>query len=201
LRALKDEQQKLLTAVLGADEKKMFHVDLVVVGAVQRSLSLIDGFTSLVEARNALTAIPLVRLQIDSVIRIYACWLVKDPAEVAKALLDDKPLSKVQSADGKSLTDRTLYEAAAEHYAWMPVVYQQTSGFVHLSVRHISAPITKTSDSGELEMRIGPGRTWTEQDILEALEAFRQATLALIHLCWSWLQTKQCGTSDGKTAG
>ena len=81
-------------------------------------------------------------------------------------------------------------EAAAEHYPWIPVVYRQTSGFVHLSGRHITASVTKTGGTGVLEMQVGPGRTWGEQDVLEAVDAFREATLALMHLCWSWLQTE-----------
>jgi hypothetical protein len=194
LRAGKDFHYELLKKILQADERNMFHVDLVVIAAMHRSMSLIDGFTLLVEQRNALSAVPLVRMQIDNVIRLYACWLVKEPSIVAEALLADKPLHKIKSRSGQPLTDKLLYEAAAEHYPWIPEVYRQTSGFVHLSGRHIFAPIKSVDrEKRTFTASIGGGCDWTEEEMCESVNAFIEATKALLHLCDSWLQTKEQG--------
>lgn len=194
LRAGKDVHLKLLSDILTADEHNIFHVDFVVIAAMNRSMALIDGFALLVEQTNALSAVPLIRMQIDNIIRLYACWLVNVPSVVGEALLAGKPLNKIKSRTGEKLTDRYLYEAAAEHYPWIPEVYRQTSGFVHLSGRHIFAPITGVDDSKrQFTASIGGGRVWTEQEMLEAVNAFIESTKCLLHLCSSWLQTKQQG--------
>ena len=194
LRAGKDFHYELLKEILQADEQNLFHVDLVVIAAMHRSMSLIDGFTLLVEQQNALSAVPLVRMQIDNIIRLYSCWLVKEPPVVAEALLQDRPLNKVKSRSGKPLTDKFLYEAAAEHYPWIPQVYRQTSGFIHLSGRHIFAPIKSVDHKKHtFTASIGGGREWTEEEMRESVSAFIEATKALLHLCASWLQTKEQG--------
>jgi hypothetical protein len=161
---------------------------------MNRSLSLIDAFTLLVEHKNALAAVPLIRLQIDNIIRLYACWLVREPPVVAEALLTDQPLRKLKSRSGKPLTDKFLYDAAAEHYPWIPEVYKQTSGFVHLSGRHIFAPVVAADDATHtISLAIGGSREWTEKEILESVNAFIEATKCLLHLCGSWLLTKEMG--------
>lgn len=194
LRAGKDAHLELLARILDADEGKFFHVDFVVIAAMNRSMALIDGFTLLVEHKNALSAVPLIRMQIDNVIRLYACWLVREPPVVAEALLADQPLNKIKSRTGDKLTDKYLYEAASKHYPWIPEVYRQTSGFVHLSGRHIFAPITELDDSTRrMTTSIGGGREWKEQEMLESVSAFIDATKCLLHLCASWLQTKEQG--------
>lgn len=182
----------LLAKILRADGGNIFGVDLVVCAVIQRSLSLIDGFATMVECRNVLCAAPLIRLQLDSIIRLYACWLVDDPHSIALHLLEKGSLKKIKSRDGKSLTDRYLHQEASKVYPWLSRVYEKTSGFVHLSspqmlsfVRSIDAPERTAHVSIQT---VGP--QWDEGDILETVDAFTEATKALLHLCRSWLTTK-----------
>jgi hypothetical protein len=57
------------------------------------------------------------------------------------------------------------------------------------------APVVGVDNSSHsLLMHIekeGKGREWTEEEMLEALDAFTEATKCLIHLLWSWLETKK----------
>ena len=57
----------VLHKILEADEGRMFGVDQIVTGVINRSLSLIDGFTTMVEKQNVLCANALLRLQVDSI--------------------------------------------------------------------------------------------------------------------------------------
>ena len=132
LHAGEEQHLKLLGEILLADGGRLFGVDLVVCAVLQRSLCLISGFCMLIEQRNLLCAAPLLRLQVDSLIRLYACWLVKDPHSIATHLLQDRPLNKVKSRDNQLLTDKYLWTKAAEHYPWVGDVYKATSGFIHL---------------------------------------------------------------------
>lgn len=192
LAEYKEQHLQLLAEIMMADGANLFHVDLVVMAAMHRSLALIDGFTTLVEQRNALAAIPLIRMQIDSIIRTYACWTVEKPPVVAQAMLADTPLNKIKSRTGEPLTDAYLYQAAAEHYPWIPAAYRQISGFVHLSGRHIMAPM-HADEPRTGHFIVGSRQGWSDVDVIGAIDTFAEATRCLLHLCWSWLKTKEMG--------
>ncbi len=118
LRNSYDTHLDVLRQILEADGERIFGVDQIVTGVINRSLSLIDGFTTMVENQNVLCANALLRLQVDSIIRFYACWLVTDPHSLLLPLLEDKPLYKIKSKDGKSLSDVYLRTEASKLYPW-----------------------------------------------------------------------------------
>ena len=83
--------------MLSADDGALYGVDLVVIGVIRRFSSLIDGFTKMVEDRNMLYTNALLRLQLDNVIRLYACWLVDDPHSVVIRFFECKSLCSLKS--------------------------------------------------------------------------------------------------------
>jgi hypothetical protein len=127
--------------------------------------------------------------------RLYACWLVDDPNSVALHLLKGHPVKKVKSKDGHLLTDSYLHQKVSEIYPWVSRVYQKVSGFIHLSRPHMMAPVNRMDHNERtISIRIGndtTGRKWTEDEMIEAIAAFTEATRSLLHLCGSWLVTKQ----------
>jgi hypothetical protein len=193
LRNLSNTHLDMLYEIIRSDDGNVYDVDLVIYAVIQRSLSLIDGFCLLVERQNVLCAAPLIRLQIDSLMRLNACRLVADPHLIVLHLLKEQPLKKVKSNDGRSLTDRYLHKKVSEIYPWVSTVYQKVSGFIHLSLPHMIAPIQSITE-GEMTISVSSNsasRKWTENEMIEAIDAFTEATNALLHLCGSWLVTKQ----------
>ena len=194
LRNSYDTHISVLQQILEADEGRIFGVDPIVTGVINRSLSLIDGFTTMVEKQNVLCANALLRLQVDSIIRFYACWLVADPHSLLLPLLEDKPLYKIKSKDGKSLSDVYLRTEASKLYPWINSVYEKTSGFIHLSMPHILAPFAESDYSARPFIvsvgKPGLGRPWRGNEMTEAVEAFSEATNCILHLATSWLVTK-----------
>jgi hypothetical protein len=203
LHSSRQDHIKLLGSILSSDGARMWGLDLVVIAVINRSIALIDGFTKMVEDRNVLCANALLRLQLDNIIRLYACWLVNDPHPIAVLLLEGKSLNKVKSKDGKSLSDAYLTSEASKLYPWLKNVYSKTSGFIHLSAPHMMAPFTGIDSSKHtMSMAIGShgGREWTEPEILESLAAFAEATRSVLHLAYSWGVTKEMGAKKRKSA-
>lgn len=197
LRNLSKAHLNLLAEIVRADDGKVFPVDLVILAVIQRSLCLIEGFTFLLERQNVLCAVPLIRLQIDSIMRLYACWLVADYNTVASYLLDGASLRRLKSTDGHSLTDSYLRQKVSQIYPWVNSVYDKTSAFIHLSTPHMVSPVEFISNR-QLSISVGcqtTGRQWTEDEMLEAIDAFAEATNSLLHLCHSWLVTKKKGAA------
>src|SRR5216684_3012045 len=133
LRASETAHLEALKRATLADASALFAADIIMYGVAQRSLMLIDGFTAMVEQSNYVCGVPLLRLQLDNIMRFHSLWLVSDPQIVLEALLKDTPFNKLKSQDGKPLTDAYLHEQLSQLHPWVSEVYKCTSGFVHLS--------------------------------------------------------------------
>ncbi len=119
--------------VIGREGAPMYVLDLIVLGAVKRSLSLAAGLLTLVEAKNIVCARAVLRMHLDTVTRLYAYLYVGNPEHVAREVLGGKALRKFKSKDGKSLNDGYLIDRLAERFPWVREVYDFTSGYVHFS--------------------------------------------------------------------
>jgi hypothetical protein len=180
----------MLDRILRADGGRVFGVDLVAMAAVNRSMALIRGFVDLVGTRNAFCAIPLLRLQLDNAMRLYACWLAPHHNEVLEALLRGKSLRKVKARDGSPMSDGYLREKLGERFPWVNDVYHQTSGFVHLSSIHMTS-VVKQMEGGHAQFQIGEaGVEWDDAEATEALGGFIAATRTLLDVAGWWLATK-----------
>ncbi len=194
LRKMEETHFRLIAAILEADGGREFPLDFLARAVVNRSLYLIEGFAVMVELRNYLCAAPLIRLQLDSVLRFFATSLVDDPHAIALQMLAGQQLGRLKSKDGQRLTDRYLHEQLTKLYPWASSVYERTSGLIHLSDSHLLAPATEV-DEAERTVTWGIGRgvdrEWKEEEMCEAVDAFNAATKALLNMCASWFVAKR----------
>jgi hypothetical protein len=196
LGQLKDQVTQQLASAWTADEARLFSADLVALGVARRTYAVVEGFVTLLKQRNPLCCGALLRLQLDTAMRFYACWLVPDPNSIAIALLDDTPLSEVASVEGKNLKDSYLHEKLSEHYGvWIDSVYKATSGFVHFTGRAIlDASTDHDPDAHPKTVSLqGPGRIWTEPAMVEMVSAFVKSVGITVNLLYSWSCTKSLG--------
>ena len=195
LRASESAHLEALQQATLADGAALYPADLIMHGVAQRSLQLISGFTVMVEQSNVVCAVPLLRLQLDNIMRFYALWLVPDPNKVLLALLSDKPFRKLTSSDGSRLTDAYLAKQLAKLHPWVSEVCKRTSGFIHLSSPGLLSGVVSVGDdtSRMVQMLIGSeaGRKWRDTEKKETVDAFIAATDALLHLFVSWAATKE----------
>jgi hypothetical protein len=193
LRESRGAHAEAVRKLAEADGGRIFGVDLIAWAALNRSLSLLDGFATLIETGNILCAGALLRLQVDSSMRLYACWLVDNPHTLIEPLLRGEPLKSMKSRTGERLTDAYLKTELSKISPWVESVYRATSGFVHLSTVHmISTVRSLETTTGEAQFGLGSGaREVKEEELLEALDAFIEATKCLLQLVASWLVTKE----------
>jgi len=196
LGQLKDQVTQQLVSALTADEGRVFSTDLVALGAARRTYALIDGFVALLRQRNPLCCGALLRLQLDTAMRFYACWLVDKPEEVALALLNDRHLDKIKSREGKRLADAYLHEQLSKQYGdWVSRVYGNTSGFVHFTGRAMTeASLKYDADAHLVTVSLqGPGRVWTEPEMVEMVSVFVESVGITVNLLYSRSYTKSLG--------
>jgi hypothetical protein len=151
------------------EDPSIYMSDLIIFGALKRTLALSDGFRGHILNRNFTCAAALMRLQLDTALRLYAADLYGDTEEYARAVFDGKPVDKLRDKRGKRLTDAYLADRLSEQYPWVKRMYQNLCEFVHLSNRHFFSSVASLNVS----MRRGPPAGWFVQLAAKPRRAFR----------------------------
>ncbi len=187
----RERHVSLAKAILEADGCKLFSLDFLAVAALNRSLSNCSAFTQMVRAQNYLVAASLVRLQVDTFLRFFASYLVSDPHEFATSVLAGTEIRKLRDRSGVPMTDRHLAQSVSREFPWVHSVYKSTSGFIHLSNKHIFSAIQSVQGDGRLSMLIGSNPERFSSELwVEMSEGFTAATEALFRYLEGWTFTK-----------
>lgn len=192
IEGLRDIHLSLLKKILLADGGKMFELDILASAVVKRSMSLCAGFSALVRSHNYTCAASLLRLQLDSCLRFFAAYIVEQPHEFASSVLKGVPVRKLKDRNGIPMTDRHLVDSLGAQYEWMPRVYEATSGFIHLSERHVFSVCQPGKTENSISIRVSetdeefPEELWIEMAI-----GFLACTNALFDYLKGWAFTKE----------
>jgi hypothetical protein len=143
------ENEFLLSSqrILNAGNRKLYALDLLANAVNNRAIQLMKGFVTLIKDDNFISAVPLIRLQLDNGMRFFATTLVSDYNDLFMHFLDGKPLKKFKDAKGKPLTDIYLATKLNEYFPGTLELYKSSSGYIHLSERHLFATIVSTKKS------------------------------------------------------
>lgn len=190
----KDTHMGLGKKLFEAYNHTIYPLDIFTLATINRSLNLLVPFCDLIKEKNIIAAAPLIRLQLDNVLRFYAAFIVDDPHDFAMKVINGKQVKHLKDKSGKKMSDCYLYEqlSKVEKKEWIRNVYKTTSGFIHLSERHIFTSFSaKDEEAGVITAKIALG----EHDIddkrfIEAIEAFTHITELLIKYIYGWIYTK-----------
>src|SRR5215471_9979911 len=108
LATLQEKQTDIWLRMLQAYGGAFYPLDMLAVGALNRSAALGAGFRGLIEQRNFLCAAPILRLQLDTALRFYAAFIVEDPHAFASAVLKGTPVRKLKDKSGTFMHDAHL---------------------------------------------------------------------------------------------
>ena len=110
-------------------------------GVGRRSLALSSGFRLMGDNRNSLCALPMVRMQLDTAIRLYAGFFAPDHQKFCHDVLQGTQINRIKSDDGSPMTDKYLVYRIAKRNPWMADVHEFSSGYIHFFNRHIQEAI------------------------------------------------------------
>lgn len=195
LDVLQDDRKFLLDLsmeLLQSDGGSVYPVDLYAHGALNRSLSLSQGFESLLRVRNFACAGAILRLQLDTALRFYAVFLVESPQEFATSVIRGLAVRKCRDRSGALMTDAYLVKQLTAEYSWVSEVYEKTCNFVHLSDTHVFSTMSGVDrESAKISIRIGEGETHLpESTYLDAILAFRESTVIFVRSLKEWICAK-----------
>lgn len=187
------EAQEIRILDLGKKMLSTYHfpLDFLASAVLDRSLHLIFGFTSLIRGENYITACHLVRCHLDNVLRFSAAWLVDDPHEFAWNIMSGKRIDKMKDKEGHYLIDSFLKDSLNKEYPWVANVYKETSGFIHLSRKHIFTSSKLGAEEGTIELRITKKDNYVnDSSRIEATRGMIEITNVLCHYIEGWIWTK-----------
>ena len=182
-----DLGKKMSEAYQGA----IYKMDLFAAAVLNRSLYLIEGFSMLVSDHNYISAVPLLRLQLDNALRFHAAWLVDEPHQFVTDVIAGKQIRNIKDSHGNKMTDAYLVSKLSEEYDWIDKVYKKTSGYIHLSESHIFNAVHQGVSERTIIVNIGRGKIPVSDDIfLDLIGAFIETTKIVLKYVNSWIYTK-----------
>ena len=168
-------------------------IDIYAFMVLKRSISLVFGFIELIRQKNFICAAPLIRLQIDNLLRFRASFLVDDQSLFVVEVLQGKEVRNIKDRLGRNMTDIYLQNALINEYSWLKGTYKNTSGYVHLSDKHLFNTLRKgaSGKEGALDIYIGPDDKMVNDEVYEgAIEDMILVTHALLTFIANWTLSK-----------
>ena len=135
------------------EQSKLFKSSHYILSIANRAISLNRGFLTLTQVNNYSTAISLIRLQVDSCLRLFALTLVDDWPSFYKDVVSGKEIRNLKDRDGNKMTDSYLVAKYDKIDNGFKLLYKNTCGFVHFSNSHIKLN-TRTKDETEDTFRM-----------------------------------------------
>lgn len=193
LETSKNAHLKEGEAITKAFGGALYPFDLLAFAVLNRSMSITSGFITLMRKDNFVAAAPLIRLQLDNFLRFAAGWLVSDPHKFAVEVLEGIAIKNLKTKDGHKMTDRFLVEHFSKEYDWIQNVYEKTSGYIHLSDKHMFVIVTDVNSKEKtITCRISDKDEHLPKEVkVEAIKAFSEITKILLHRVYSWRYTKE----------
>ena len=183
------EQGKAIGKAFGG---AFYPFDILSFAVLNRSMSLTSGFITLMRNDNFIAAAPLIRVQLDNYLRYAAGWLVSNPHEYVVKILSGEHIRDIKTKKGKRMRDKFLVDEFSKEYKWIKSVYENTSGYIHLSDKHMLINITELdSKQRAATYKISDKDEYMPEKFkVEAVMAFTEITKLILHRAYSWRCTK-----------
>ena len=174
IESLENELQRKCQSIVQSGAT-FSYIDYFLLGATKRTLSQSLGFRKLVKGWNFSCATILVRMQIDTAMRINGIPLLANPEFDIKRIFDGKTTFRnLKSMEGKPMTDVNLRKRLSEKYPFVTQLYKETSDFVHLSSRHLWPTLVETNDEDQMAYFVlsGEDPKHEEANYYDVVDAF-----------------------------
>ena len=181
---------------LVAISSNMEPFDIMFISIVNRTVNINSAFSSLIRNNNFIAAAPLIRINLDSVLRMYASKLTEfDRNTFTRKVMDGEHVRKMKSEDTKKpLTDFYLVDeiSKVDGMSWVKKIYDTGSSFVHFSDSLIFSSRTFSSDEERtIYYTIAINDAFVEEhEKIGAVVWMNKIIDAIINQCQIWMYEK-----------
>jgi hypothetical protein len=167
--------------------KQLYSMDLYISAIINRSISFMKGFEQLANENNYITAVPIIRMQLDNCLRFYAATIVSDYNTFFIEYLKGVHIRTLKDSNNKKMTDAYLVEKLDKVYPGIHNLYNNASGYVHLSNEHsfLQTEIIKDKER-TIGTRIGHYDFYALDQKVDFVFNMYKASEILLDLVRSW---------------
>ncbi|RJP95141.1 MAG: hypothetical protein C4518_01530, partial [Desulfobacteraceae bacterium] len=180
LHELYEQHYEIGELIYSCCNGNVYPMDLYTFSALDRSLHNLAGFQLLLKEDNYLCALPVLRMQLDTLMRYWAFLLVDDAHDFAYEIFCGKPVKKIKDRKNKYLTDLYIVENIKKLNPWIEQVYKVCCSYVHFSDSHIrtliaNSPVEAESNSRMLTFSFKDSNI-PKEDKMDVIIAFNPTT-------------------------
>lgn len=169
LTTLSIEALSLCQGIIG---RSLTKEDFYFSASANRCINLITGFVDMLKTRNLTCAGVLLRMQMDNCMRTYAAFIAEDCNAVVDCIIQGGKISNCKDKNGRKMSDGYLKDEISKIDPVFADVYDQASGYVHLSEKAFYQMVASCEDN-EINFYAGPNLLERHNPVLiEAAEAF-----------------------------
>ena len=149
----------------------------------------------MLKARNLTCSGAIVRMQMDNCMRTYAAFIAADKEAVINCLIRGTlswSIRKEKDEKGNKMTDGYLKEEITKIDRTFIQVYDQASGYIHLSEKAFFQTVNEIDDGGKLTIQVGnelPEKR--NAPLLECAEAFTHFIILHYKMLTAVAESKQ----------
>lgn len=191
---LKKRNRILLTVtkdIMKAGNYSAHILDFFILSVINRAISLNKAFILLIENKNSLTAISIVRLQLDNALRLNAIKVVENVDDFLNYFLDGRPINQYKVGKQR-LTDKFLVTELDKDLPQALDLYNYLCDFIHFSDKHFDATKTKPKNKdGMFGIKIGESNILNKKEIITFYENITQISDWIIRIGKEWIDKKQ----------
>lgn len=162
----------------------LYATDLIVFGIMDRGIGLVEAMPQLLADRNVHAFAPLLRIQLDSLLRLHAFRIVRSRGDLARHVILGKSLKDFKDMEGNKLTDRHLVNSLKNELPWVEPMYDSLCGWVHFSESHVFAAASEGAEERTILVGIGSYRTSIKSELVEeatqATKAIHEAIISVV---------------------
>ncbi len=191
VKKLADLRQEAISIARGIIGESLFKEDLYFCSALDRCMSLIDGFIPMLEFRNLSCVGALLRVQMDNCMRTYAAFIAKGKQAVIDCIISGERIDKQVDVNGKQLRDGHLKHELSKIDPKFEQVYNRASGFIHLSSAAFYQTVVGLDDY-KIEFQVGRELPEDKNPVLlEGADAFIHFVKLHFKMLYAVVESKQ----------
>jgi hypothetical protein len=179
----------------------LFPADALFLASCNRSLQVLDAFILLIRNNHYSCSVVLLRIQLDTVLRLHGITRTKDVHATAHEVIQGKKLSTIKDKNGNALQDFYLVNLIAKDNPRLKHIYKLCSGYIHFSDQiffHLLHQSESIPNSEERIFNIGANESKIDvKHTLELIQAFKVVTVGIQNLIQEWMNKRHVfGTNE-----
>jgi hypothetical protein len=139
---------------------------------------------ALFQSKNIHALAPLLRVQLDSLLRLHAFRTVESMDDLAKYVTGGMSLRKFKDRNGSLLHDSHLVSTLNLELPWVESMYETLSGWIHFSESHVVSATCPGTSENSIVIGIGSFEKDVPESLFneacDAIDAVHDATAALL---------------------